>query len=118
MSNISTAPILPVPGQQPATAGSLGAKPANATALGATDFKTQFDSIVATLAGNAPTSDPKLDALQSALQKKIADMLAKGLKLADIVQQLATTLSNEFAAAFAGDPAQIRAQLQSAFASA
>jgi flagellar hook-length control protein FliK len=118
MSNILTAPILPVSGQQPASAGTIGAKPLDPATLGSSDFKTQFDSVVASLTGNAPASDSKLDALQSALQKKIADMLAKGLKLTDIVQQLATTLANEFASVFGGDPAQLRAQLQSAFVTA
>jgi flagellar hook-length control protein FliK len=93
------------------------------------DFKTSFASAMASLsASGAPLTvngtststgaTSKLDALQSMLQKKIADMLAQGDSLSDIVQQLASSLAAQFAGQFAGDPTQIRAQLQSAFAAA
>jgi flagellar hook-length control protein FliK len=116
-----TAPI-PVLGPAPATAGQQSPPSGLDAVFGSTPaFKTAFDSAIASLKndGTAKTGAPKnLDALQSDLQKKISDMLAQGMSLSEIVNQLATTLASQFAGAFAGDPTQIRAQLQAAFASA
>jgi flagellar hook-length control protein FliK len=95
------------------------------------DFKAKFAAAMASLSNGGAASavndtststvgatSNKLDALQAMLQKKIADMLAQGQSLSDIVQQLATSLASQFAGQFAGDPAQVRAQLQSAFTAA
>jgi flagellar hook-length control protein FliK len=56
--------------------------------------------------------------LQEALQKKIADLLAKGESVSEVVQQLAASLASTFAQQFGGDPAAIQSQLQQAFATA
>ena len=56
--------------------------------------------------------------LQEALQKKIADLLAKGESVSEVVQQLAASLAATFAQHFGGDPVAIQNQLQQAFASA
>jgi len=117
---------------QPGTSGTAGSQGLGGLFSGSDlDFKTKFAQAIASLsAGGSPNTTAttngtsttgttnKLDALQSMLQKKIADMLSQGTSLSDIVQQLATSLANQFAGQFAGDPAQIRAQLQSAFAAA
>jgi flagellar hook-length control protein FliK len=56
--------------------------------------------------------------LQESLQKKIADLLAKGESVSEIAQQLSASLATILATQFGGDPAQIQSQLQTAFASA
>jgi hypothetical protein len=103
-------------------------------------FKSQFDQAVAALTGAAAPAAPATtapaaatqgtstasaaqaatvaDTLTAALQKKIADLLAKGESVAEIVQQLAASLASTLAAHFGGNPAQIQNQLQTAIASA
>ena len=84
-------------------------------------FKSQFDQAVATLAnaaaparspqGSRPRrrppgqpATPAADSLVATLQKKIADLLAKGESVSDIVQQLAASLATSLAAQFGGEP--------------
>jgi flagellar hook-length control protein FliK len=104
-------------------------------------FKSQFDQAVAALSNTNGSSTPgttattttaaqattagstvqsvaAADMLQETLQKKIADLLAKGESVSEIAQQLAASLATTLAAQFGGDPAQIQNQLQTAFASA
>jgi flagellar hook-length control protein FliK len=111
--------------------------PSPADAGSAAQFKLQFDQAVAALAnvtgtgtqgtsattttvqaGGGASVVSLADALQQALQKKIADMLANGDTVSEIVQQLAASLASTLAQQFGGDPAQIQNQLQTAFASA
>jgi hypothetical protein len=117
--------------------------PASTDPTSTAQFKSQFDQAVATLtntvtqntqgttttatttgaaqattAGSTVQSVASADSLQATLQKKIADLLAQGDSVSEIVQQLAASLATTFAQQFGGDPAQIQNQLQSAFASA
>jgi hypothetical protein len=113
--------------------------PSSTDASSAAQFKSQFDQAVAALtnsgsttqgataatsgaqastAGSTVQTAVAADMLQEALQKKIADLLAKGESVSEIVQQLAASLATTFAQHFGGDPAAIQNQLQQAFASA
>lgn len=136
------AALLPSPPQagtpvSSASTSSLPTTPSPADAGSAVQFKLQFDQAVAALvnatgngtqgasattttvqAGGAASVIPLADALQQALQKKIADMLANGDTVSEIVQQLAASLASTLAQQFGGDPAQIQNQLQTAIASA
>jgi len=114
--------------------------PSSADAGSAAQFKAQFDQAIAALTNSAGASTngttatttgaqattagapsqagSAADTLQAALQKKIADLLAQGESVSEIVQQLAASLASSLAQQFGGDPAQIQNQLQTAFASA
>jgi len=130
-------------GNSAAAASTASTQPSasSATEAGsAAQFKSQFDQAVAALTGAAAPAAPAsaapatatqgssaasaaqtatvADTLTVALQKKIADLLAKGETVSEIVQQLAASLASTLAAQFGGNPAQIQNQLQSAFASA
>lgn len=123
--------LLPLPGSTPSTPGT-GTSPASGATSGggAALFKLQFGQALAALTSDGSSSSASTtgstsssgttaaDALQATLQKKIADLLAQGVSLTDIVGQLAASLANQFAASFSGDATQNRAQLQSAFATA
>jgi chemotaxis protein MotD len=126
------------------TTPSTPSTPASTDPTSTAQFKSQFDQAVATLtntvtpstqgttttqstttgaaqattAGSTVQSVASADSLQVTLQKKIADLLAKGESVSEIVQQLAASLAATYAQQFGGDPAQIQNQLQTAFASA
>jgi flagellar hook-length control protein FliK len=132
-------PILAALLNAPAPAGASAPSP-SAEAGSAAQFKSQFDQAVAALTNTAGPSTPGTsttttaaqattagstvqtaalaDTLTETLQKKIADLLAKGESVSEIVQQLAAALASSLAAQFGGDPAQIQNQLQTAFVSA
>lgn len=135
--------LLPSPAgtsASPASTASAQTSASSASEAGSTaQFKSQFDRAVAALAGAAPSTSASTasagatqgtsassaaptasaaDTLTVALQKKIADLLAKGETVAEIVQQLAASLASSLAAQFGGNPAQIQDQLQTAFVSA
>ena len=114
--------------------------PSSTDITSSVQFKSQFDQAVAALtnsngsstqgttatttaaqatsAGATVQSVAAADLLQETLQKKIADLLAKGESVSEIAQQLAASLATTLAAQFGGDPAQIQSQLQTAFVSA
>jgi flagellar hook-length control protein FliK len=116
--------------------------PASTDPTSTAQFKSQFDQAVAmltnavtpssqgtttpsntgaaqaTTAGSTVQSVATADSLQATLQKKIADLLAQGDSVSEIVQQLAASLAATLAQHFGGDPTQIQNQLQTAFASA
>jgi flagellar hook-length control protein FliK len=113
------------------TSSSQTQTPALANAGSTAQFKSQFDQAIATLANAAgpslqgttastATGQPATPAaaLVATLQKKIADLLAKGESVSDIVQQLSASLATSLAAQFGGDTTQIQNQLQTAIASA
>jgi hypothetical protein len=133
---------------QPANAASSASSTTSSDKSASSDgsvaeFKSQFDHAVQTLSTNAAAQNTQADAasstqgaaqattagstvqtaaladsLQASLTKKIADLLAKGETVAEIVQQLAASLAASIAQQFGGDPNQIQNQLQTAFASA
>ena len=135
----------PANAAQSSTQASNDPAPSTAAGSGA-QFKSQFDRAVQTLASIAQataahTSSPHgstdsqgaaqattagstvrsasaTDSLQGTLQKKIADLLAKGATVTEIVQQLAAVLAQQIAQQFGGNPAAIQNQLQTAFVSA
>jgi hypothetical protein len=72
----------------------------------------------ASTAGSSVQSASAADSLQETLQKKIADLLAKGETETEIVQQLAAALAQQIAQQFGGSQTDIQNQLQTAFASA
>jgi flagellar hook-length control protein FliK len=122
------------------TSSTQSQTPSSADASSAAQFKSQFDQAVATLqnaagpstqGANATTTAAQAttggstvqtaalaDTLTATLQKKIADLLAKGESVAEIVQQLAASLASSLAQQFGGNATQIQNQLQTAFASA
>jgi flagellar hook-length control protein FliK len=124
----------------PSPVGTSAPSPAPADAGSAAQFKSQFDQAVAavanaaapnaqganatttaaqaTTAGSSVQSAALADTLSGTLQKKIADLLANGESVSEIVQQLAAALASTLAQQFGGDPAQIQNQLQTAFVSA
>ena len=140
------AALLPSPPQVGASATSASTTsaqtqtPAPADAGSAAQFKSQFDQAVAALAnaagpgtqgsttttttaaqasaGAAVQSASVADALTAALQKKIADLLAKGNRLRRSSSSSLRRSRTSLAQQFGGDPTQIQTQLQSAFASA
>jgi flagellar hook-length control protein FliK len=119
---------------------SASSTPAPADAGSAAQFKSQFDHAVAALAnaanpnaqGGTTTTNAAqattagstvqcaalADTLSETLQKKIADLLAKGESVSDIVAQLAAALASSLAQQFGGDVTQIQNQLQATFESA
>jgi flagellar hook-length control protein FliK len=130
-------------GNSAAAASTASTQPSASSAAdsgSAAQFKSQFDQAVTALTGAAAPAAPAstasaaaaqgtsaasaaqtatiADTLTATLQKKIADLLAKGESVAEIVQQLAASLASTLAAQFGGNPAQIQNQLQTAFASA
>jgi flagellar hook-length control protein FliK len=122
------------------TSSAQTQSPSPADAGSAAQFKSQFDQAVAALAnaatpstqganatttaaqattaGSSVQSAALADTLATTLQKKIADLLAKGESVTEIVQQLAAALASTLAQQFGGDLTQIQNQLQTAFASA
>ena len=72
----------------------------------------------ASTAGSSVQSASAADSLQETLQKKIADLLAKGETVTEIVQQLAAALAQQIAQQVGGSQTDIQNQLQTAFASA
>jgi flagellar hook-length control protein FliK len=122
------------------TSSTQSQTPSSADASSAAQFKSQFDQAVAALqnaagpstqganatttaaqattAGSTVQTAALADTLQVTLQKKIADLLAKGESVTEIVQQLAASLASSLAQQFGGDPTQIQNQLQTAFVSA
>jgi flagellar hook-length control protein FliK len=121
-------------------------KPSSAETRSGTQFKLQFDRAIKTFASiaqanaanpsrshgspatqgaaqatsgaSAEPSASATDSLQAGLQKKIADLLAAGKTVTEIVQQLAGVLAHQIAQQFGGSQADIRNQLQTAFVSA
>jgi len=122
------------------TSSAQTQSPSPADAGSAAQFKSQFDQAVAALAnatapssqgtnatttaaqattaGSSVQSAALADTLSETLQKKIADLLANGESVTEIVQQLAAALASTLAQQFGGDLTQIQDQLQTAFASA
>jgi flagellar hook-length control protein FliK len=122
------------------TASAQTPPPSSADPGSLAQFKAQVDQAVAALTGAAGSNahattvstaavqtttatatqqaTTVADALQATLQQKIADLLAKGESVSEIVQQLAASLATALAAQFGGNPAQIQNQLQTAFVSA
>jgi flagellar hook-length control protein FliK len=130
-------------GNSAAAASTASTQPSASSAAdtgSAAQFKSQFDQAVTALTGaatpaasattasaaathgtsaaSAAQTATVADTLTAALQKKIADLLAKGESVAEIAQQLAASLASTLAAQFGGNQAQIQNRLQTAFASA
>jgi flagellar hook-length control protein FliK len=127
--NSLLASLLANPAQAAATANAAGAPAAPAPSESGAQFKAQFGQAIAALTGivanakdssasSASAAQTATEALATALQKKISDLLAAGHSVQDIIQQLAAALANAFAGQFGGNAAQVQSQLQTAFATA